>query len=62
MVCGGGGLSVLCRGCRTFGGLGLQGKPDGSLVRNIFKVSFTEEIIVAVKAVFEGMFSFSASE
>ena len=31
-------------------------------MRNIFEVSFTEEITVAVKAIFEVGFKFSASE
>ena len=32
MVCERGGLSIFRRGGRTFGGLGLQGNPDGSSV------------------------------
>ena len=36
-----------------FGGLGLQGHPDGSSVRNMFEGSFTEEVTVSGKAVFE---------
>ena len=35
VVCEQGGLSGLCRGGRTFGGLGLQGQPDG-FQREIF--------------------------
>ena len=38
MVCGKRGLSEIRRIERTFGGLGLQGHPDGYLVRNILKV------------------------
>ena len=52
MVCGRGGLSGICRGGRTFGGLGLQGHPDGSSVSNIFEGSFTEEGAVSGKAIF----------
>ena len=63
MVCGGGGggLSGLHRGGSTFGGLGLQGQPDGSSVRNVFEGSFTEEGTGSGKAIFEGGFKFSAS-
>ena len=52
VVCGRGGLSGICRGGRTFGGLGLQGHPDGSSVSNIFEGSFTEEGAVSGKAIF----------
>ena len=45
-----------------FGGLGLQGQPDGSSVRNIFEDSFNEEGMEAGKAIFEGGFKFAASE
>ena len=62
MVCGRGGLSGIYRGGRKFGGLGLQGHPDGSLVSNIFEGSFTEEGKGPGKAIFEGGFKFSASE
>ena len=62
MVYGVGGLYRLCRRCRTFCGLGIQGQPDGYSVRNIFEGSFTEEGTGAVKAIFEGGFKFSASE
>ena len=36
-----------------FGGLGLQGQPDGFSVRNIFEGSFTEEVTRAGNAIFE---------
>ena len=58
MVCGQGGLSGLCRGGITFGGLGLQGQSDGYSVRNISDGSFTEEGMGAVKAIIEGGFKF----
>ena len=45
-----------------FGGLGLQGQPDGSSVRNMFQGSFTEEGTGAGKDIFELGFKFSASE
>ena len=45
-----------------FSGLGLQGHPDGSLVRNIFEYSFTEEGMGTGKAIFEGGFKFASSE
>ena len=57
-----GGLFGLHRGGRTFFVLGLQGRPDGYLVRNIFERSFTEELTRAVEAIFEGGLKFSASE
>ena len=53
MVCGQGGVSELRRRGRTFGGLGLRDQPDGSSVKNIFKVSLTEEVSGAGKAMFE---------
>ena len=62
MVCGRGGISGLRRGGRTFGGLGLQGQPDGSSVSNIFEGPFTEEGTGAGKAIFEGGFKFADSE
>ena len=62
MVYGVGGLYRLCRRCRTFCGLGIQGQPDGYSVRNIFEGSFTEEGTGAVKAIFEGGFKVAASE
>ena len=45
-----------------FVGLGLQGQPGGSSVRNIFEGSLTEEITGSVKAIFEGGLKFAASE
>ena len=42
--------------------LGLQGQSDGSQVRNIFEGSFTEEITLAGKAIFEGGFKFAHLE
>ena len=45
---------------RTFGGLELQGQPDGYPVINIFEGLFTEEGTGSVKAIFEGGFNFSA--
>ena len=62
MVYGVGGLSGICRICGTFCGLGIQGQPDGYLVRNMFEGSFTEEVTGAGKAIFEWGFKFSASE
>ena len=53
MVCGQGGISGICIGGRTFGGLVLQGHPGGSSVRNIFEGSFTEEGTGAGKVIFE---------
>ena len=50
------------RGGRTFGGLGLQGQSDGCSERNIFDYSCNEEGMVAGEDIFEGGFSFSASE
>ena len=44
------------------GGLGLQGWNDGSSVRIFFKGSFTEEVTVEGKAIFEGGFKFAGSE
>ena len=61
MLCGRGGLSGICRGGIPFGGLGLQGQPNVSSVRNIFEVSSTEEVTGAGNAIFEGGFKFSAS-
>ena len=43
MVCGVGDLSGIRRGCRTFGGLGMQGYYNGSSVKNIFEDSCIEE-------------------
>ena len=62
MVCGQGGLSILRIGGRKFGGLGLQGHPDGSSEINIFEDSCTEEGTVSGKAIFEGGFKFVDSE
>ena len=52
MVCGGGGLSGIHIGGRRFGGLGLQGQPDGSSVINILEGSFTEEVTGVGKDIF----------
>ena len=57
-----GGLSGLRREGRTFGGLGLQGYPDGYSVRNVFEGSFTEDGTGSGKSFFEGGFKFAASE
>ena len=62
MVCGGGGISGLHRGDITFGGLDMQGQTDVSSVRNMFGVSFTEEVTGSEKDIFEGGFKFSASD
>ena len=62
MVCGHGGLSVLYREGRTFGGLGMQGQYDESSVINISEVSLTEEGTGALNYIFEGGFKFAASE
>ena len=62
MICGHGCLSGLRIGDRTFVGLGLQGKPDGSSLRNVFEGSFTEESTRGGKAIFEGGLKFAASE
>ena len=62
MVSGQGGLSGLRKGGRYFGGLGLQVHTDGSLVRNIFADSFTEEGTGTGRDIFEGGFNFSAPE
>ena len=62
MVCGQGGISGLRRGGITFGGLQLQGRPDGYSVRNIFEYSCTEEGTGIGKAIFEGVFGFSDSK
>ena len=62
MLCGQGGLSGLLRGGRSFGGLGLQGHPDGSSEINIFDDSCTEEGTEAGEDIFEGGFKFAASE
>ena len=62
MVCGKGGLPGLRIGGRTFGGLGLQGHPDGSLERNIFEDSCAEEGTGSGNDIFEGGFKFAASE
>ena len=45
-----------------FGGLRLQGHPDGSSVSTIFEDLFTEEGTGARKAIFEVGFNFAASE
>ena len=45
-----------------FGGLGLEGQPYGSSVRNISEGSFTEEGTVLVNYIFEGGFKLTASE
>ena len=62
MVCGQGGLYELYRIGRYFGGLGLQGQPDGSSERNIFEDSCTEEVIGSGKAIFEEGLKFAESE
>ena len=62
MVCGGGNLYGIRRGGIIFGGLGLQGHPDGPSVIIFFEDSFTEEGTVSGKAVFEIWFKFSVSE
>ena len=62
VVCGGGHLSGLLRGGRTFGGLGLQDNSDGSSVRNIFEYSCTEEGTGVGKGISKGGFKFSAFE
>ena len=62
MVCGQEGLSGLRRGGRIFGGLGLEGWPDGSSVRNIFEGSLTECVTGARNYIFDVGFKFSASE
>ena len=62
VVCERGGLSVIYRGGIPFGGLGLQGRPDGSSVRNIFEGSFTEEGMGSGNDIFERKLIFSASE
>ena len=54
--------SLLRRGGITFGGLGLKGEPAGSSERNIFEISYTEEVTGAGKAIFEVRFKFVASE
>ena len=45
-----------------FGGLGLQGQPDGYSVINMFEGSFIEEVTGAGKAFFEEGFKFSTPE
>ena len=45
-----------------YGGLRLQGYPDGSSVSTIFEDLFTEEGTGAWKAIFGGCFNFTASE
>ena len=45
-----------------FSGLGLQGRPGGSSVSNIFEGSFTEEGTGAGKDIFKGGLKFTASE
>ena len=56
-----GGISGLRIGGRTFFVLGLKDQLDGSSVRDIFEVSFTEDVKGAEKDIFEGLFRFSAS-
>ena len=62
MICGKGGISELLIGGITFGGLGLQGEPDGFSVRNILEGLFTEEVTVAGNNIFELGFKFAASD
>ena len=62
MIYGRGGISGLRIEGRTFIGLGLNIQPYGSSVSNIFKGSFTEEAKGPGKAIFEGVFKFSASK
>ena len=62
MVCGRGGLSGLHRGGRKFGGLGMQGQPDESSVRNIFEGSFTEDGTGSGKDIFEVGLMFAYSD
>ena len=62
MVCGHGGLSIISRGGRTFGGLGFQVQSDGSSERNIFDDLCTEEVMGAGGDIFEVVFKFAASE
>ena len=62
MVCGQGGLSGLSRGGITFGGVGIQGQPDGYSVISIFEGSFTEEVTGVENYIFEGGLKFSASK
>ena len=62
MVFGRGGLSGIYRGGRTFGWLRLQVHPDGSSVSNVFEGSFTEEVTVSGKAIFERGLKFLSSE
>ena len=62
MVCGRGGLYGIRRGGKTFGGLGLQGHPYGSSVRNSFEGSINKEGTGSGNAIFEGGFKFAASE
>ena len=47
---------------QNFGGLVLQGQPDGSSEINISEDSCTEEVTGSVKAIFGGGFNFLASE
>ena len=58
--CRRGGVSGLHKGGRNFGGLGLQGQPDVSSVRNNFEGSFTEEVMGLGKAINECGFKFAA--
>ena len=46
----------------AWGGLRLQGQPDGSSVFNILEGLLTEKVMGAVKAIFEGGFKFETSE
>ena len=62
VVYGRGGLSVICRGSITCGGLGMKFQPDVSLVSNIFEGSFIEEVKLSGKSIFEVGFKLAASE
>ena len=62
ILCVQGAHSGLHRGGRKFGGLGLQGQPDGYPARNIFKGSFTEDRTEAGKDISEGVFKYTASD
>ena len=45
-----------------FGGLGIQGQPGVSSLRNIYEGSFTEYGTLSGKAIFEEGFKFASSE
>ena len=62
MVCEQVGISGIHIGGRTFSRLGIQGQLNGYSVRNMFEISFTEEVMGAGKDVLEGVFKFAASE